>query len=230
MSPMMLRSQATAAGPRCQQLHGQPAPVPSVIRPMYAPGRTRDAIRTHPRPRRGTLQHPPPVAAAAAAGRAAAASGSASAAEASTQQQQRSGDEFFASDRRPIILFDGVCNLCNGGVNFMLAWDREGRFRFAALQSEAGRALLRRAGRSPDDISSIVLVEQDAAHIKSAAILRIAAGLQAPLPVVAAALDVFPRPFKDWFYDQVADNRYSFFGRTSACRLSDPRFDERFVS
>lgn len=85
----------------------------------------------------------------------------------------------------------------------MLDWDREGRFRFAALQSEAGRALLRRAGRSPDDISSIVLVERRAAHTKSAAILRIAAGLQAPLPLVAAALDTFPRPFKDWFYDQV---------------------------
>lgn len=174
---------------------------------------------------------------------------------------------------------------CNGGVNFMLAWDREGRFRFAALQSDTGRALLRRAGRSPDDISSIVLVERQAAYTKSAAILRIAAGLQAPLPLVAAALDVFPRPFKDWFYDQVgttcrrglraalagrrrpqsvlwgtahvnavpsagrgasvprcillapivlclqvADNRYSIFGRTSACRLSDPRFEDRFVS
>ncbi|KAL4426672.1 hypothetical protein ABPG77_004728 [Micractinium sp. CCAP 211/92] len=145
-------------------------------------------------------------------------------------QPQQSGDEFFATDQRPIILFDGVCNLCNGGVNFMLAWDREGRFRFAALQSDTGRALLRRAGRSPDDISSIVLVERQAAYTKSAAILRIAAGLQAPLPLVAAALDGFPRPFKDWFYDQVADNRYSIFGRTSACRLSDPRFEDRFVS
>lgn len=98
----------------------------------------------------------------------------------------------------------------------MLAWDREGRFRFAALQSEAGRALLRRAGRSPDDISSIVLVDgQGAAYTKSAAILRIAAGLQAPLPLVAAALDVFPRPFKDWFYDQARLCRAS---RSAAAR------------
>ncbi|PSC76509.1 DCC family chloroplastic [Micractinium conductrix] len=115
----------------------------------------------------------------------------------------------------------------------MLAWDREepGRFRFAALQSDAGRALLRRSGRSPDDISSIVLVERHASHTKSAAVLRIAAGLQAPLPLVSAALDfTFPQFFKDAVYDQIADNRYSLFGRTSACRLSDPRFEERFVS
>lgn len=60
------------------------------------------------------------------------------------------GSKYFsATDRRPVILFDGVCNMCNSGVNFMLDWDREGRFRFAALQSEAGRKLLERAGRHP---------------------------------------------------------------------------------
>jgi predicted DCC family thiol-disulfide oxidoreductase YuxK len=68
------------------------------------------------------------------------------------------GDEYFQADSRPVILFDGVCNLCNGGVNFMLDWDRRGEFRLAALQSPAGRKLLQRSGRSPDDISSIVLV------------------------------------------------------------------------
>eukprot|EP00897_Mesotaenium_endlicherianum_P007856 jgi/Mesen1/7099/ME000369S06420 len=73
----------------------------------------------------------------------------------------RASDSYFQSDTRPIILFDGVCNLCNGGVGFVLDNDREGKLRMAALQSEAGRALLARCGRSPDDITSIVLVEND---------------------------------------------------------------------
>jgi hypothetical protein len=65
--------------------------------------------------------------------------------------------KLFETDDRPIILYDGICNLCNGGVNFMLDWDspneERGNFRFAALQSEVGKALLQRSGRRPDDVS-----------------------------------------------------------------------------
>ncbi|XP_020572445.1 uncharacterized protein LOC110019206 isoform X1 [Phalaenopsis equestris] len=71
-----------------------------------------------------------------------------------------SGAEFFQDDTRPIMLFDGVCNLCNGGVRFVRENDRNRRIRFQPLQSEGGRRLLQRSGRSPDDISSVVLVEQ----------------------------------------------------------------------
>ncbi len=86
---------------------------------------------------------------------------------------------YFATDQRPIILFDGMCNLCNGAVNFMLDWDTQGAFRLAALQSDAGRALLQKCGRHPDDISSIVLVQADGQHfIRSEAVLRIAQGMQ----------------------------------------------------
>ncbi|CAI5490116.1 unnamed protein product [Closterium sp. Naga37s-1] len=94
--------------------------------------------------------------------------------------------DHFATDDRPIVLYDGVCNMCNGGVNFALDADPQGRLRFAALQSEAGRALLARSGRSPDDISSIVLVERDGAYIKSDAVLRIARLLDLPLAFLAA--------------------------------------------
>src|SRR5690349_3746918 len=105
----------------------------------------------------------------------------------------------------------------------MLQWDKEGRYRFAALQSEAGRRLLQRSGRHPDDISSIVLVEAESgSYIKSGAVLRIAKGLKAPLPVVAAALDLFPRFLKDTVvYDTVASNRYNLAGKRNICRLSD---------
>ncbi|CAK7333249.1 unnamed protein product [Dovyalis caffra] len=70
-------------------------------------------------------------------------------------------NSFFEKDSRPIMLFDGVCNLCNGGVRFVRDNDGNRRIRYEALQSEAGRKLLRRSGRAPDDISSVVLVERD---------------------------------------------------------------------
>ena len=94
--------------------------------------------------------------------------------------------DVFRKDKRPVILFDGVCNMCNGGVNFALDWDVTGEFRFAALQSETGRALLQRSGRQPDDISSIVLVEEYKACFKSDAVLRIAKNLRAPFPVAVS--------------------------------------------
>ncbi|GAQ91675.1 hypothetical protein KFL_008320040 [Klebsormidium nitens] len=98
----------------------------------------------------------------------------------SQRQDQSAGARYFAADKRPIILFDGVCNFCNGGVNFMLDNDPQGKLRFAALQSDAGRALLQRAGRAPEDISSIVLIEPDRSYTHSEAILRIAQYLPEP--------------------------------------------------
>ncbi len=142
-----------------------------------------------------------------------------------------STDKLFESDRRPIILFDGVCNLCNGGVNLALDLDPPGKLRFAALQSDAGRALLRRAGRDPDDISSIVLVEERDSYVKSDAVLRIARYLDNPaLPAAAALGMLFPGVLRDVVYDIVADNRYSLLGMRDECRLGDARFDDRFVA
>jgi predicted DCC family thiol-disulfide oxidoreductase YuxK len=136
---------------------------------------------------------------------------------------------FTPDDSRPIILYDGVCNLCNGGVNFMLKYDTAGNCRFAALQSSAGRALLVRSNRSPDDISSIVFVEELMSHIKSEAILRIALKLNFPFPIAARIGLAFPMSFRDAIYDFIANNRYSFFGKSTICRLNDTRFANRFI-
>merc|ERR1719446_1992021 len=87
----------------------------------------------------------------------------------------------FEQDKRPVILFDGVCNLCNNAVNLALDWDPDGKLRFSALQSNVGRSLLEANGRRADDISSIVLVTKDGAYIKSDAVLKIAEELT-PLP------------------------------------------------
>jgi predicted DCC family thiol-disulfide oxidoreductase YuxK len=141
----------------------------------------------------------------------------------------------FQNDRRPIILFDGVCNLCNNAVNLALDWDPKGKLRFAALQSNVGRALLEANGRRSTDISSIVLVTAQGAYIKSDAVLKISEELN-PLPflplkpVAALGRFVVPRFLRDLIYDGVADNRYSLMGQRNECRFdADGEFEDRFV-
>jgi len=154
---------------------------------------------------------------------------------------QKLANKVFESDSRPIILYDGVCNMCNGGVNFMLDWDKKvphGNFRFAALQSDTGRALLMRGGREPDDISSIVLATKDGrTFLKSDAILRISSGMwrRTPLlplaPASTAARFLVPGFIRDTVYDGIANNRYNLFGKSDQCRLDGgEEFAERFVS
>lgn len=136
----------------------------------------------------------------------------------------------FAVDNRPVILYDGVCNLCNTAVNFMLDVDPSpGNFRLASLQSEAGKRLLQRSGRAPDDISSIVLVEKTGAYIQSEAVLRIARGINHPFAFLAIFGFPVPLFIRDTVYDLVADNRYSIMGKRDECRLADSNFMERFI-
>lgn len=141
-----------------------------------------------------------------------------------------SGSEYFsAEDSRPVILFDGVCNLCNGGVQFVLDWDTDSVFRFAALQSEAGKALLKRSGRSPEDISSLVLVDKQRHWIKSTAVLKIAEELKAPVPVLSALLLPIPGFVRDAVYKVVSTHRLSVFGETNQCRMMIPEWRARFL-
>ncbi|KAL0547491.1 hypothetical protein IC582_017427 [Cucumis melo] len=127
--------------------------------------------------------------------------------------------DFFEKDTRPIMLFDGVCNLCNGGVRFVRANDRNRRIRLEALQSDAGKKLLRRSGRAPDDISSVVLVEKDRSYIKSEAVLRIMEYLELPFPQLAFFLQFVPLFVRNIVYDNIADNRYTLFGRSESCEI-----------
>ncbi|XP_043699741.1 DCC family protein At1g52590, chloroplastic [Telopea speciosissima] len=126
---------------------------------------------------------------------------------------------FFDQDTRPIMLFDGVCNLCNGGVRFVRENDRDRKIRFEALQSESGRKLLRRSGRSPDDISSVVLVEKERSYIKSDAVLKIMEYINLPFPQLAFFLQFVPMFMRDFVYDNVANNRYAIFGRSDSCEI-----------
>lgn len=129
----------------------------------------------------------------------------------------------------PIVLFDGVCNLCAWAVRFIIGRDPAGRFRFASLQSAAGRELLAHHGLpAPAEPDSVVLIEGGRAYLRSDAALRIARGLRPPWPLVYAAV-VVPRPIRDWAYNLIARNRYRWFGRQEACWLPTPALRARFL-
>ena len=126
-----------------------------------------------------------------------------------------------------VILFDGVCNLCNAGVQFVVARDPAGHFQFAPLQSATAARLIASSGvRSLPD--SIVLVEDGRVWTQSTAALRIARRLRFPWPA-AYAMIVVPRPMRDWIYNLVARNRYRWFGKREACMVPTPALRARFL-
>ncbi|HEV8674058.1 MAG TPA: thiol-disulfide oxidoreductase DCC family protein [Methylomirabilota bacterium] len=129
---------------------------------------------------------------------------------------------------RPIVLFDGVCNLCNGSVTFIVKRDPGRRFRFAALQSAAGATLLRQFGLPADALDTLVLVEGNRAFTRSTASLRVARRLSGLWPLLYALI-VVPRPIRDLLYGVVARNRYRWFGRRDACMMPTPDLRERFL-
>lgn len=128
----------------------------------------------------------------------------------------------------PIVLFDGVCNLCSGSVQFLLKRDPEGRFRFAPLQSDAGRSLLAEHGLAVDSLSSVVLIEGGRVWQESAAALRIARHLRGPWKLLRIFV-IVPRPLRDLVYRWIARNRYRWFGKAETCWLPTPELEERFL-
>ncbi|WP_426492787.1 thiol-disulfide oxidoreductase DCC family protein [Hymenobacter sp. 102] len=133
-------------------------------------------------------------------------------------------------DASAIILFDGVCNLCNGFVQFVIRHDAAGRFRFAALQSEAGQALLRQHRLpTPTEPDSVVLVMGDRAYMHSAAALRILRGLTGGWRWLAGLGLLVPRRLRDAVYRLIARHRYQWFGRQEACWMPTPELRARFL-
>jgi predicted DCC family thiol-disulfide oxidoreductase YuxK len=131
-------------------------------------------------------------------------------------------------DGHPVILFDGVCTLCCGMTRWIIARDREAVFRFAPLQSEAGRRLLAAHDLPADELSTIVLIEGGDAYRRSDAAWRIAARLGGVWRLLAW-LRVVPRPLRDAVYRFIARHRYRWFGRRDACMRPDACDAGRFV-
>lgn len=127
-----------------------------------------------------------------------------------------------------VILFDGVCNLCNGAVDFIIRHDREANFMFASLQSEVGQELLQQYGLPAHDYKSMVLLKEGRFYQRSTAALKIAEGLGGALRLLRLFL-VVPAPFRDAVYNFVAHNRYRFFGKKETCRLPTPEERARFL-
>lgn len=127
-----------------------------------------------------------------------------------------------------IIVFDGVCVLCNGWVGFLLVRDRDQRYRFAAMQSAAGRRLLAGHGLDPDDPASFLLLDGQGAHTDTDAIVRVLSGLGAAWRLAALAR-LLPRGLRDRLYRIVARNRYRLFGRRDACPMPDAAQRHRFI-
>jgi predicted DCC family thiol-disulfide oxidoreductase YuxK len=136
--------------------------------------------------------------------------------------------ENASSRAHPIIFFDGVCNLCNASVVWLLQHDRRARFRFASLQSDAARRLLAEHARAAADPDSVLLLDGDGLHVRSDAALRIAAQLGLPWSLAGVAW-VLPRAVRDALYRWIAANRYRWFGRRDACLMPRPEWASRFL-
>jgi predicted DCC family thiol-disulfide oxidoreductase YuxK len=127
-----------------------------------------------------------------------------------------------------ILLFDGVCNLCNGAVQFVINRDERQKFRFASLQSEAGQDLLRHFGLSTQRFDSFVLIEGERFHTESTAALRVAKQMGGGWPLLYAFI-IVPAPIRNAVYRFVARNRYRWFGRKESCAIPTPGLEARFL-
>ena len=130
---------------------------------------------------------------------------------------------------QPVIVFDGVCNLCNGFVDFLVRHDPDGVFQFASNQSEAGEQIVKQAGITDFEADTIVLVENGTtSYVRSTAVLRIARQLGFPWKLLSVFI-VVPAPVRDFLYRLVAKNRYRMFGKRDTCRVPTPEERSRFL-
>ena len=129
----------------------------------------------------------------------------------------------------PLLLFDGVCNLCNGFVRFVVQFDETGVFRFAPLQSDVGQEVARRHGLNQSDFDTVVLVADGEVSLKSVADHEDLRRLDGPWPLLGPAR-LLPKRFRDDLYDRVASNRFRLFDQQDACEVPAPELRDRFAN
>ena len=132
------------------------------------------------------------------------------------------------SDTHPILLFDGVCNLCNGSIQFIIPRDPHGTLRFAPLQSPLGETVQESVGLSTDDLETVVVVDDGMAYTKSDAAIRVGEHLGGVYRLLSLGR-LLPRSLRDRIYDFVADHRYDWFGRKEQCMVPDEDVSDRFI-
>ncbi|MDT0551737.1 thiol-disulfide oxidoreductase DCC family protein [Urechidicola vernalis] len=130
---------------------------------------------------------------------------------------------------QPLILFDGICNLCNSSVQFVLKKDKNKQFIFASIQSDAAKEILLQFSKNNSDLGSIFLIHKDHLYTKSSAILRIGK-LLGRFYSLAIIFWVVPKPIRNWVYDYIAKNRYKWYGKKDECMIPTPEIKSRFLN
>jgi predicted DCC family thiol-disulfide oxidoreductase YuxK len=130
--------------------------------------------------------------------------------------------------KNPIILFDGVCNLCNGAVQFVIRNDKKKFFRFAALQSEAGIELSKKYQLPTDSMKTFVLIANNKCYTRSTAALNVGKMLGGILSLGYIFI-VVPPFIRDGIYNWIAKNRYRWFGQKESCMIPTPELRDRFL-
>jgi predicted DCC family thiol-disulfide oxidoreductase YuxK len=129
---------------------------------------------------------------------------------------------------KKILLFDGVCNLCNSSVTYVIKRDKKDLFRFAALQETAGQQLIEKYQIDTLKTDSIILIENGKAYTKSTAALRVARHLGGAYPLLYGFM-IVPNFIRNWVYDFVARNRYKWYGKKDSCMIPTPELKSKFL-
>jgi len=129
---------------------------------------------------------------------------------------------------KPVILFDGVCNLCNASVAFVIRHDPSAYFKFASLQSEAAQKLLKKSDYPNDIPGSFILIEDEKIFKKSTAALRVAKRLRGMIKLIYLFI-IVPAFIRDAVYDFIAKRRYKWFGKRDSCMIPSPEINKRFL-
>lgn len=134
------------------------------------------------------------------------------------------------SFEQPIVLFDGVCNLCNGFVQFIIKRDKKGIVRFASLQSDFGQQVLQKfnLGSGTDQLSTVILIENNKAYTHSDVALRLVKYLGYAWPILSI-FRILPRFIRDGIYNWIAKNRYRWFGKSETCMIPNRNIENRFL-
>ena len=131
-------------------------------------------------------------------------------------------------NEKGIVLFDGVCHLCDGAVSFILKRERTAELKFAPLQSDAGKSLLEKYGYPSAYLDGLILIENNRAHDRSSACLRISGKLTFPWRLLFPLL-IIPKPLRDYIYGIIAALRYRLFGKKESCSLPTGEDQARFL-
>lgn len=128
---------------------------------------------------------------------------------------------------KPIIFFDGVCNLCNASVQFVIAHDNKDQFGFTAIQGELAKDVLPKFNVDQTQLNTVLLLEEGKLYTKSSAALRIAKKLDGAWPLLYGFI-IIPKFIRDWFYNIIAKNRYKWWGKQESCWVPTPQLKSKF--